>query len=618
MTNENKNASAANLLSASKTFPEDKLDVNLNKTAVVKWTEFGLATGETIQFMSEPGNGKTSFIKGFGSKVKDLNVVHLHVPTLDIDQLSVAIPQDVDGSDEKVLAPSVMQDLLEADVVLLDETRRAKESVRNSVMELVQNKTLGGYPLKDGVTFFIANNYASESGVSTGGHDLAQETRYITVELTERDMPWQIALGATFPEIDLTELFKVYNTLDREFKGAKKYLSPRTLEHIIWNIVNDLPGELALPLLAGPREWILDKDGNNVTDHVMEKFAAALGKPFIKTTPDIAKKAILKGIQHGKNVMLQGAPGIGKTAYVNALLADEKVNTQYWSLQNISPDEHVVPFPGENNKLELMLSQVVKPLDGEEYVLVADEYYRAKPPVLNMMLEMTQGGTLGGQDIPVKAVVAMTNPRVVNGQRQSVNKPDRAMADRFFVSVDLTEEDIPANEYLLEKYGDVAAPFIEWWKEDIDDLGRTLVTKRTLEKMIKVYEYTQDADDLEHAKPYLKDEHAPVPLHDLKLRLSKRPVARLKAILEKKDEYLERMQKKQADGGNEDQEAHIQVFTAIQRAEVSELKKAEDDLVDLVAEMDKSHRVALVVGHKGDRLKVAGSIMRKAGKAAKK
>ena len=612
MTKNTKQIPEASMLKPSATFPDvDELEVEILKTKAARWGTFAWETKNTVQFISDPGVGKTSFVKDYFKNHLGLEVLQLHLPTLDLDRLSVAMPETAaDGS--TVLSPSVMTQLLDADVVLLDESRRAKESVRNSVMEMVQNKTIGGTPLKDGVTFIVCNNWSNESGVMSSGTDLAQESRFKTVELKARDLPWMVALGATFPDVDLTELFKVYNTLESRYPGASKYVSPRTLEHIIWNILNDLPGEYGLPLMAGPREWIMTskkgEEPQNVTDEIMQLFCNALGRSFRKSSPEYARRALQLAIEQGKTCMLQGAPGIGKTAYVQQQTADSGINTQYWSLQNINPDEHVVPFPNDNNRLELMLSKVLKPADGEEFILIADEYYRAKPAVLNMMLEVTQGGTLGGQDIPVKSVIAMTNPRVINGQRQAVNKPDRAQADRFFISVDLTENDIPANEYLLNKYGETAEPFLEWYKEDLDDLGRTLVNKRVLEGMMKIYEFFQDGDELLHGLPYINDEHVAVSLTDLKTRLRKGQPARLRYVLEKKDEFLERLAERSDDGGNADQEAHITVYTAMNNAEVSELEKAKDDLAELVAHMDRTHRVALV-RNKGERQSIMSKIL---------
>src|SRR5699024_11323163 len=64
-----------------------------------------------------------------------LNVLTLHLPTLDLDRLSVAMPETAeDGT--KVLAPAVMAQLLDADVVLLDESRRAKERSEEHTSEL--------------------------------------------------------------------------------------------------------------------------------------------------------------------------------------------------------------------------------------------------------------------------------------------------------------------------------------------------------------------------------------------------------------------------------------------------------------------------------------------------
>lgn len=606
------------MLRTSTTFPTvDGLEKKMLQSKIAMWCDFALEAGEPVHFISNPGIGKTSFTRDYFAG-KGLNVLSLHLPTTDPDVLSVALPQDGPNG-TKVLEPVVLRQLREADVIICDETRRAKESVRNNLMEMIQNKSLGGQALKEGVTFVLLNNWSNESGVSSSGVDLAQESRYITIELRDKDVPWQIALASAFDGTDMTEAFKVYNNLERDFPGISSLMSPRTFEHVMWNILNDLPGELGLPLLAGPRAWLINKDGDNVTDLVMQKLAAAVNKPFIKTTPEIARKALVRGVQHGKNVMLQGNPGIGKTEYVKQIVREEEINDLYWSMQNVTPDEHVVPFPSGDD-LELMLSKVVQPLDGEPYVLIADEYYRAKAPVLNMMLEVTQGGTLGGQKVPVQAVIAMTNPRMIAGQRQSVGKPDRAMADRFFINVDLKDDDVPANEFLLNKYGDIASPFVEWWKEDLDDLGRLYTPKRVLEKMIKVFQgLGGDTDLLDYVLPYLKEEYVPVPLHDLKLRLSNRPVARLKAVIEDKDTYIERMNLKTPEGTNADQEAHITVSRAIQLAEVSQLSEKEtfDDLVELIAPLDRSHRTALVKGQSGPRLKACSNLVRAAGKLAK-
>lgn len=611
---------AASMLRPSTTFPDvDEIEVEILKTSIARWFTFAWETKQTVQFISEPGVGKTSFGRDYCKNHLGLNVLSLHLPTLDLDRLSVAMPEKADDG-KTVLAPSVMSQLLEADVVLLDESRRAKPTVRNSMMEMVQNKTIGGVPLKEGVTFVVLNNWSNESGVMTSGRDMAQESRFKTVELKARDLPWQVALAATFNDVDLTELFKVYNTLESRFPGASKYVSPRTLEHIVWNIINDLPGEYGLPLMAGPREWIMTskkgEEPRNVTDEVMQLFCSALGRTFHKSSPQAARRALQLVIDQGKTIMLQGLPGIGKTEYVKQVTAESGIPTQYWSLQNINPDEHVVPFPGENHRLELMLSKVISPLDGKPFVLVGDEYYRAKPAVSNMMLEVTQGSTLGGQDIPLHAFVGMTNPRMINGQRQDVNKPDRAMADRFFASVDLTENDIPANEFLLNKYGEIAEPFLEWYKEDLDDLGRVLINKRVLEGMMKIYEFFQDSDELVHGLPYLDDEHVGVSLTDLKTRLKKGQPARLRYVLEKKDEFLERLAERAADGGNADQEAHVTVYTAMASAEASELDKAKDVLAQMVARLDRTHKVALV-RHTGERQAVMSDILRMSMKAKK-
>src|SRR5690606_5550822 len=118
--------------------------------------------------------------------------------------------------------------------------------------------------------------------------------------------------------------------------------------------------------------------------------------------------------------------------------------------------------------------------------------------------------------------------------RLEVGKADRAQADRFHMSISITAQDVPWASHLLKTYGEDAEPFLEWWKECLDDLGRVLITARTLERMIKRF---RAGLGLEQAKVFLNGEYVPVPIHELDAMLANRPLARLKAVAAKVDEY---------------------------------------------------------------------------------
>lgn len=614
------------LVQPSATFPKvAKIEEALLGSKIIQYCEYALEAQEPVQFISEPGVGKTSCVTNY-FKQKGLNVLLLHMPTIDLDRLSVAMP--VDGPDgAKILKPILLEQLKEADVVVFDEPRRAKPTVRNAMMEMLQEKSLGGIKLKPHVAFILCNNSASEGGVNTSGTDLAQESRYITIELKPADVPWQAALAATYKDTDLSAVFKRYNMLEAQYPGATKFLSPRTLDHVIWNILVGLPPILGLPLMAGPRERIVvsikDKNGGreekDVTQEILSGFCQDLGVGYTEPTVGTALKAIAAANKHGKNIIIQGPPGVGKTSYVVAELDRLGINSTYWSMQNVNPDEHLVPFP-DGDKLGMMISSVLKPESGEEYTLVADEYYRGKPSVLNMMLEVTQGGTLGGQCIPVRNVIALTNPRVVAGQRQEVGKPDRAQADRFYASVVVTEEDIPANDYLITKYGETAEIFLAWWKNDISEVERTHITKRTLEKMIKSWNVFQSIEAVKVCRPYLKDDYVPVPIHDLQRRLKRSDTLTFAALAAKKDEYLAKLILRDEESGQPVHPAdHLKINQIIAGAELQTLTENKDLAIELIAVLDTVYRPGLLKHCSDPKLLVLrADIMRKGAALANK
>ena len=602
------------LLQESATFSDKKalkgLQERFSKSLAVRYLAYARAAKDPLRFISKPGVGKSSLVTQY-YRSQGLKVVLLHLPTYDPDRSVVAVPVTLDDG-SRILDQVIWSDLIEADVVILDELSRAKPATSNMVMEMVQEKTLGGHAMKEGVTFVALDNHQGMSGV-VSSQDLAQASRWTTVELDRRDTPWQLALAQVFKDTDLSKVFDLYNNLEAKYPGVLDYLEPRTLEHVIWNVLQGHPAIWGIPLMAGPRAGLMSADRGkdnlrDVTEEVLRQICAALGRPYLANVPDAASKAIRAALTHGKTLMLQGEPGIGKTAFVEHQVAQSGMRHVYWNLPNIRPDRHVIPFPEGEDRLSLWISEQLNPRDKQPYVMIADEYWRAKPSTSNIMLEVTQGGTIGGMKVPLHTVIAMTNPRETAGVRQNVGRPDRAMADRFFMSVDLTPEDIPANDWMIEKYGDVAMPFLEWYKEDLDDTARVYISKRVIERMIKSFSFFEDLDHLDNARPMLGNKHVPVGLHDLKTRLRNRPVARLSRVVANEDEYIARLAER-AVGGAADQAAHIEVAEALAKAEITELKKHREALVRIMAHLDNQHLTSLTLSRSGEARSVVSDII---------
>jgi len=203
-------------------------------------------------------------------------------------------------------------------------------------------------------------------------------------------------------------------------------------------------------------------------------------------------------------------------------------------------------------------------------------------------MEILQEKSLGGKPIEgLVCCIALNNPKEVAGHRLEVGKPDRAQADRFFMSITVTATDMPWASHLLQKYGEDAEPFIEWWKESIDDLGRVLITARTLERMIKRYRLDLP---LEPAKSYVNNEYVPVSLHELEAILAKRPLARLKAIAAKVDEYEGLLSG--PDGSMHP--AQQEVYYAFLKAELEQLETSRDVCVRLMKHLNQQSSINLI------------------------
>jgi hypothetical protein len=156
-----------------------------------------------------------------------------------------------------------------------------------------------------------------------------------------------------------------------------------------------------------------------------------------------------------------------------------------------------------------------------------------------------------------------------------------------------------------------AGLFIEWWQDDLDDAGRALVTMRGLERLIGLHLARQVIPGvvLEDGLPYLR-ERVGVSLVELEARLSNQPMARLRQIVAKVDEFAETL----ARGEDAEPEAHATVYHAFTQAEISQLEEARDVCVRLLPLLAQQHQVSLM-RQKGTRQAFWYSVLGEAKKA---
>jgi len=552
---------------------------------MVKALIHALATGQRYYFVGPAGIGKTSMIKQLGTQL-GYDVIVVNAANLSVENLKVPFPEDNEQLGLKVLK-SLFYHRFTTDnrkLIFIDEIGRADDGMANTLMELLQEGTLGGWKIPNLAAVVAADNPQGSSYGRLAGLDFSQADRFAAVQLDYKSTPWRRALAQRFPETDLTKVFSTFDTLPDEVRAV---LNPRVIEFMVPALQAGFPAEYALPIVNGLRKRLVNASGDDVTDTVLDRIAAAIGVPNPEHVTDLLDRAVRYALDTGSNIYVQGRPGIGKTSRIKGILEEQGIRYAYDSAAVLQPEDLNVPFPSSDGRsLDLVVDE--KFAIDTPWVWIVDEIGRGTRRAQNAMMEPIQERTLGGQDTNIVCTIALNNPREVAGFKLDVGKNDLAQASRFALSIEIEADSIPSARYLREQYGEeVATPFVEWWEDDLDDVGRVLCTPRALERMISLYEA---GNPLQWGLPYIKGDYVKVPLVDLQARLEKRPLARLKAIVADADRYAEELAKGKDDAAME----HATVFMAFYKADLAQLEEVKDVCSKLFHLLDRQHRIDLV------------------------
>ncbi|GAA3734115.1 hypothetical protein GCM10022225_15570 [Plantactinospora mayteni] len=562
-----------------------------------------IAIGQTGQIFGDHGIGKTStFVSYVPRRYPDTTLVVVPAANLTPDDLLVNAPVRDARSGELMLQQLVMRQLVPGQpfVLLLDDSLQAGNTVQSQLMQIACNWTLGEYDLRQlgCVGVFLTDN-ESLAETSVRRSDLAILDRMVTIRLTANDTGWRYALAERFPDWDLREVFRTWASLS---PALRHLLSPRTLEHVLSCARQGFPLAWGLPLQNGTRLALVDRKGStnrDRTSEILDGIAAAVGVRNPGTVPDPVRRILRAAIANRWAVLLQGPPGCGKTEITRQIAREETGREPvYFSLPVTNVEDLCVPVPTPDGQLDALLTRSL--LSPEPKVLVWDEYNRPKDKAtFAKLMEVTQEWTLAGRVIPnLRAQVALQNPPYHLGRKLLVASNNVAQASRFTVSYEVRPEDIPANEWLISTYGETAETVLEWWKNDIDDEGRDWITKRTLERLIKLHRVGMP---LQPALVYLGDgEYAPVPLSGLEARLAERPAIGLTEVARHRASWEARLAaaSEASDEGTDDTDLVHQVFS---NAEVSQLEKHLDVVAALLPYLPPKLRATYLVGQSPER-----------------
>ncbi|MFJ9893221.1 AAA family ATPase [Streptomyces sp. NPDC091280] len=561
--------------------------------------------GQTGQIFGEHGIGKTAtFFSHLDRAHPGTTLVYVPAANLTPDDLLINAPVRDPRSGELVLRQLVMSQLKPGTpfVLLIDDSLQAGDTIQSQLMQIACDWTLGEHDLRAlgcvGV-FLTDNESLSETSVRRG--DLALLDRMVTMRITANDTSWRRHLAAKYRPWDLNPVFAVWASLS---PALRELLSPRTLDHVLANAKEGFPLRWGLPLIDGERLRLAEPGpdggpGQNRTAEILDRVAEALGVPNPATVPDPVRQVVRAALRNRWTVLLQGPPGCGKTQLVRETVrAGLGREPLYFSLPVTNVEDLCAPIPSSDGTLDnLLAANFTGP---EPKAIVWDEYNRPKDKAaFAKLMEITQEWSLAGRRIEnLRAQIAVQNPPYHLGRKLLVARNNIAQATRFTASLTVDPADIPANEWLLARYGADAETVLEWWKHDIDDDGRAWITKRTLERLIKLH---RKGLPLEMATVYLGDgEYAPVPLTALVDRFKGRPVTGLRELARDADRWEARLRRaaEHTDEGGDDSDVVHQILA---NAELSQLKKHRAVVARMVALLPAKLRATYLVGASADQ-----------------
>jgi hypothetical protein len=571
----------------------------LDKPLLIEaWLEHGMRRRRTIHFYGQHGVGKTAAIVAYFAR-KNIAVVYINLANITPDDKIAVCPVYLPNG-EIALKQMLMEDM-DLDVpfvIYLDDGRQASQKVQNQFMQLTNDWSIGLHTMPHLVGVVMSDNEGAAEGIRTS-EDPAVGDRKVTIRLGYNDTGWRYALAAKYSGVDLTRVFRIVDGLP---PALRHVLSPRCLDHVLYCALNGFPAIYGLPImgdqrlrLVGERSSAAGKEQNvDRTREILEKITDALGVRYLEETSDVVRKVVAAALSDRLTVLIQGPPGCGKTALTKDMVRAAGVHEVYYSMPFTDPEALVVPMPTAEGKLKALIAEELRSAD--PYAIIWDEYNRpSSPAAFAKLMEATQQWSIAGLPLSsCKAQIALCNPTEFQGRRMSVSKNNIAQADRFTISIQVSPDDIPANEWLLNVWplqaghGDpesvsraksVMETVIDWFKTDIGNEHRDWITKRTLQRLA---ELALDGLPLINGLIYLGEgEHAPVSLVDLEARLAERPMARLKEIssnLSSWEAKLRLASETSAEGNNDVDQVH-QAFAL---AELSQLWEYKETVVTLL------------------------------------
>lgn len=202
-------------------------------------------------------------------------------------------------------------------------------------------------------------------------------------------------------------------------------------------------------------------------------------------------------IDNDWNVKMEGRRGTGKTARITAAFNRKfgEGKWKYFSAPTMDPWVDFVGVPekvnreGKESYLELVRPREFA--DDEIIALFFDELNRAKPKVIDAVMELIQFKSINGRKFKnLRVVWCATNPKTHDGdddEEYNVEELDPAHIDRFQIHVSTDYKCDP--DFFYNTFPEYAETAIAWWDKlgKVNKKAQNKVSPRRLEYALKVY-----------------------------------------------------------------------------------------------------------------------------------
>ncbi len=246
-----------------------------------------------------------------------------------------------------------------------------------------------------------------------------------------------------------------------------------------------------------------------------ESLKAEIGK-FIVGQSDVVENVLIAVLCQG-HVLLEGVPGLGKTALVNTLA--KVLDLQFRRVQ-FTPDLLPSDIVGTNILIERHGDKVFEFQPGPVFcnILLADEINRATPKTQSALLETMaeRSVTVAGNTHPLPSpffVLATQNPIESDG---TYPLPE-AQLDRFFFKLKVNLPSHDEYSEILNRTGGLALPQVDVVAtgHDVLHMGRTLkqvpIEKQVQDQLVQIVRAThpEDAEASADVKQYVRHGASP-------------------------------------------------------------------------------------------------------------